>query len=169
MNHANRAYAFLVAGLTFIIDQLSKWAVTGPLGLTVEGDQRYLLPIFNLTRTHNLGISLGLFRADSDAARWVLVAVTAAIALAMLVWIIREPRHGDRLALGLVLGGAVGNILDRIRHGYVVDFADLHFGAFRPFLVFNIADAAISIGVVILLVRAFLVKDEPDPKENLNA
>ena len=166
---ANRAYAFLVAGLTFLVDQLSKWAVTGPLGLTVEGDQRYVLPIFNFTRTHNLGISLGLFRADSEGARWVLVAVTAAIALAMLVWIVREPRHGDRLALGLVLGGAVGNILDRIRLGYVVDFADLHFGAFRPFLDFNIADAAISIGVVILLVRAFLMRNDKAPKENINA
>ena len=166
---ANRAYAFLVAGLTFLVDQMSKYLVTGPLGLRVEGDQITLLPIFNLTRTHNLGISLGLFRADSDAARWALVAVTGAIALAMLVWIVREPRHGDRLALGLVLGGAVGNILDRIRHGYVVDFADLHFGTVRPFLVFNIADAAISIGVVILLIRAFVMRDEPDPKEKYNA
>ncbi len=65
-----------------------------------------------------------------------------------------------------VLGGALGNILDRIRHGYVVDFADLHIGAFRPFLVFNVADAAISIGVVILLLRAFLIRDE-QPKETI--
>ena len=166
--HANRAYAFVVAAVTFFVDQLTKYYVTGPGGLTVEGDQRFLLPIFNLTRTHNHGISLGLFRADSDAARWALVAVTAAIAVAMLVWILREPRHGDRLALGLVLGGAIGNILDRVRLGYVVDFADLHFGAYRPFLVFNIADAAISIGVVILLLRAFLLRDE-QPKENINA
>ena len=165
----NRAYAFLVAGVTFVADQLVKWWVVGPMGLTVEGDQRVVLPFFNFTRTHNLGISLGLFRADSDAARWAIVGVTAAIALAMLVWILREPRHGDRIALGMVLGGAVGNILDRIRLGYVVDFADLHFGSYRPFLVFNIADAAISIGVVILLVRAFWTRAEPDPKENLNA
>ena len=165
----NRAYAFLVAGVTFVADQLVKWWVVGPMGLTVEGDQRVVMPFFNFTRTHNLGISLGLFRADSDAARWAIVGVTAAIALAMLVWILREPRHGDRIALGMVLGGAVGNILDRIRLGYVVDFADLHFGSFRPFLVFNIADAAISIGVVILLIRAFWTRAEPDPKENLNA
>ena len=165
----NRAYAFLVAGVTFVADQLVKWWVVGPMGLTAEGDQRVVLPFFNFTRTHNLGISLGLFRADSDAARWMIVGVTAAIALAMLVWILREPRHGDRIALGMVLGGAVGNILDRIRLGYVVDFADLHFGSFRPFLVFNIADAAISIGVVILLIRAFWTRAEPDPKENLNA
>jgi signal peptidase II len=165
----NRAYAFLVAGVTFVLDQLVKWWVVGPMGLAVEGDQRVVLPFFNFTRTHNLGISLGLFRADSDAARWLIVGVTAAIALAMLVWILREPRHGDRIALGMVLGGAVGNILDRIRLGYVVDFADLHFGSYRPFLVFNIADAAISIGVVILLIRAFWTRAEPDPKENLNA
>ena len=60
----------------------------------------------------------------------------------------------------MVLGGALGNILDRVRHGYVVDFADLHFGDFRPFLVFNVGDAAISIGVVILLLRAFLTRKE---------
>ena len=61
----------------------------------------------------------------------------------------------------MVLGGALGNILDRVRHGYVVDFADLHFGDFRPFFIFNVADAAISIGVVILLLRAFLVEGAP--------
>jgi len=66
----------------------------------------------------------------------------------------------------LVLGGALGNILDRARIGYVVDFADLHFGDFRPFLIFNVGDAAISIGVIILLLRAFLIKDER-PKENI--
>jgi signal peptidase II len=60
----------------------------------------------------------------------------------------------------MVLGGALGNILDRVRFGYVVDFADLHFGDFRPFLVFNVGDAAISIGVVILLLRAFLTRKE---------
>ena len=65
----------------------------------------------------------------------------------------------------MVLGGALGNILDRSTLGYVVDFADLHFGTFRPFLVFNVADAAISIGVVILLLRAFLLRDRP--KENI--
>jgi signal peptidase II len=66
----------------------------------------------------------------------------------------------------MILGGALGNILDRVRHGYVVDFADLHFGAFRPFLVFNVGDAAISIGVVILLLRAFLMRGE-EPKESV--
>ncbi len=70
----------------------------------------------------------------------------------------------------MVLGGAAGNILDRTRLGYVVDFADLHFGQWRPFLVFNVADAAITIGVLILLIRALFMRDRPgatrDPVEN---
>lgn len=150
----------LVAALIFIADQLTKWIVVNPLDLqTVRNIQ--LLPFFDLTWVENRGISLGLFTAGSDTQRWLLVAVTAAIAGAVAWWMWREERRGDQLALGMVLGGALGNIVDRSRFGYVVDFADLHFGEFRPFLVFNVADAAISIGVVILIVRAFLVKDAP--------
>ncbi len=161
----DRKLGFIVAAAVFALDQLSKWIVAGPLDLQSVG-QIVLLPIFNLTWTENRGISLGLFNAESDAARWILVAVTGAIAMAVAVWITREKQRGDQLALGMVLGGALGNILDRARFGYVVDFADLHFGDFRPFLVFNVGDAAISIGVVILLLRAFLIKDER-PKENI--
>ena len=157
------ALGFSVAAVVFILEQISKWIVLGPLDLRNTFQVR-ILPIFNLTYTENHGISLGLFQASSDAMRWVLVAVTAAIAAGVAVWITREEKRGDQIALGMVLGGALGNILDRVRHGYVVDFADLHFGDFRPFFIFNVADAAISIGVVILLLRAFLVKERP--KEN---
>jgi signal peptidase II len=150
----------LVAALVFLADQLSKWLVINPLQLqSVRNIQ--LLPFFDLTWVENRGISLGLFTAGSDGQRWILVAITAAIAAAVAWWLWREERRGDQLALGLVLGGALGNIVDRSRFGYVVDFADLHFGEFRPFLVFNVADAAISIGVAILILRAFLVKDAP--------
>jgi signal peptidase II len=159
----NGAIGFSVAAIVFILEQVSKWIILGPLDLRNTFQVR-ILPIFNLTYTENHGISLGLFQASSDAMRWVLVAVTAAIAAGVAVWINREAKRGDQIALGMVLGGALGNILDRVRHGYVVDFADLHFGEFRPFFIFNVADAAISIGVVILLLRAFLVKERP--KEN---
>ena len=64
--------------------------------------------------------------------------------------------------LGLILGGALGNIVDRYRFGYVVDFADFHIGEFRPFLIFNVADAAITIGVVIILARALFMREKPD-------
>ena len=160
-----RKIGFIIAAVVFAADQLTKWTVAGPLALQ-SVRQIVLLPIFNLTWTENQGISLGLFNAETEIGRWLLVAVTGAIAIAVAVWIGREKNRGDQIALGMVLGGALGNILDRVRFGYVVDFADLHFGDFRPFLVFNVGDAAISIGVVILLLRAFLIKDER-PKENI--
>ncbi len=157
------APAYLIALAIFVADQLSKWLMIGPLDLQQRG-QIELLPIFNLTWVENRGISLGLFTADSEFGRWLLVAITAGIAIGVAWWIRREEASGDQFALALVLGGALGNIVDRTRFGYVVDFADLHFGSFRPFLVFNVADAAISIGVLILLVRAFLVSRKAKPE-----
>ena len=154
---------FAVAALVFFLEQITKWIVLGPLDLRNVGLIE-LMPFFDLRYTENHGISLGLFQATSDTMRWVLVALTSAIAVGVGWWITREEKPGDQIALGMVLGGALGNILDRVRHGYVVDFADLHFGEFRPFFIFNVADAAISIGVAILLLRAFLVKERP--KEN---
>src|SRR4051794_36145189 len=155
-----RRLGFAVALVVFALDQLAKWMVTGPLSINRLGDQLVLLPIFNFTYTQNNGISLGLLNAETEVGRWMLVALTSAIAIGVAFWIGRERNRIDQAALGMVLGGALGNILDRVRHGYVVDFADLHFGDFRPFLVFNIGDAAISIAVVILLLRAFLSRKE---------
>jgi signal peptidase II len=159
------------AALLFLLDQASKWLVMGPLQLPERGHID-LLPIFDLTWVENYGISLGLFTAGSDAARWALVAITSVIAIGVAWWMTREPRRGDQIALGMVLGGALGNILDRARLGYVADFADLHVrwipervcpsyvdGMCRPFLIFNVADAAISLGVLALILRAFLIKD----------
>ncbi len=155
----NRRLGFIVAALIFAADQLTKWVMIGPLQLKAVA-QIYLLPIFNLTWTENYGISLGLLNASTQTGRWLLVLMTGAIATGVAWWLTREKNRTDQAALGLVLGGALGNILDRVRFGYVVDFADLHFGDFRPFLVFNVADAAISIGVVILLLRAFLSRGQ---------
>ena len=161
----SRGLGFAIAFAIFVADQLTKAIVAGPLALQTAR-QITILPIFNLTWTENYGISLGLLNAESETGRWLLVALTSAIAIGVAYWIGREKARWDKAALGMILGGALGNILDRTRHGYVVDFADLHFGTFRPFLVFNVGDAAISIGVVILLVRAFLVRNE-QPKETV--
>lgn len=166
-----RQLGFAVALLVFLADQLTKWWVTGPLGINQVGDQLYLLPIFNFTYTQNQGISLGLLNATNPVGRWMLVALTSAIAVGVAVWIGKERNRIDQVALGMVLGGALGNILDRVRHGFVTDFLDLHFGEFRPFLVFNVGDAAISIAVVILLLRAFLTRKDgakgPGPEETI--
>jgi signal peptidase II len=167
----SRQLGFLVALVVFALDQLAKWAVTHPLGINHIGDQLVLLPIFNFTYTQNEGISLGLFNATNPVGRWMLVAVTGAIAIGVAYWIGREKHRVEQIALGMVLGGALGNILDRVRFGYVVDFADLHFGEWRPFLVFNVGDAAISIAVAILLLRAFLTRKDhqagSDPGETI--
>jgi len=166
-----RAMGFLIAILVFVADQLTKWWVTGPLGVDHIGAVYYLIPNFQLTYTENNGISLGLLNATTEVGRWMLVALTSAIAIGVAFWITREKNRVDQLALGMVLGGALGNILDRTCHGYVVDFADLHFGEWRPFLIFNVGDAAISIAVVILLLRAFLSRKDQakgsDPEETI--
>ncbi len=155
-NH--RRLAFSIAGAIFVVDQLTKWIVTYPLQLQQRGDIR-LLPFFDLRWVENRGVSMGFLTADTATGRWLLVALTAAICAGVVVWLWREKRRDDSIALALVLGGALGNILDRVRLGFVVDFADLHIGEWRPFLVFNVADAAITIGVLLLLVRALLMRD----------
>lgn len=155
---------YSLALVVFLIDQISKYWIITLLQLPQRG-QIELLSILNFTWVENRGVSLGMLTASSDTQRWLLVGLTGAISLGVVIWIWREKRTQDVLALGLVLGGAIGNLIDRVRYGYVADFIDLHFGDFQPFLVFNVADAAITIGVVILVLRAFLLRDKPEPAE----
>ncbi len=143
---------YLLALLVFVADHISKYWIVNVVRLPERGGID-VLPFFRLTFVGNQGVSMGLFQAGTPAARWFLVAVTAAIAVAVVVWMRRESNRWDIAALGLVLGGALGNIVDRIRLGYVVDF--LHFFWHdHSFWVFNVADAAISVGVLMLLGRA---------------
>ncbi|MEO6716581.1 MAG: signal peptidase II [Novosphingobium sp.] len=156
----NHSLGLAFAATVFAIDQLVKWLVTGPLDLP-NVLQIEILPFFRLSWAENTGVSLGLLAAESDLQRWMLVGVQTAISMVALWYMMREHQLRDIGALGLVLGGACGNILDRVRFGYVVDYADLHFGTFRPFLIFNIADAAISIGVLLILARSLLSREKP--------
>ena len=159
----NRLIGLGLAAFIAVIDQFVKWYVVGPLNLRVVRNIE-LLPFFDLTYLENRGISLGLLQATNMEMRWILVGLTALIALVVLVWMMREKVLGDIIGLAMILGGAIGNIQDRYTLGYVIDYADLHIGTFRPFLVFNVADAAITIGVVIILARSlFLSEKEEDP------
>ena len=184
--NVTRWIGLTVGALVFLVDQLTKMFVVSTLGVNhdlvraalandypPESPALTLLPFFDLRFVPNIGVSLGLMQASSDAMRWGLVALTAAIAAGVVWWMWRERKLGDIVALGMVLGGALGNIVDRTRLGYVVDFADLHFGTWRPFLVFNVADAAITIGVLVLLARALFLREKTpaaqDPVENINA
>lgn len=155
----NRAYGYVLAALVFLLDQATKWVVTYPLELQFRREIQ-IVPIFDLRWVENRGVSMGFLTASTETTRWLLVAMTTAIALFVAVWLWREKRRDDAWGLALVLGGALGNIVDRVRFGYVVDFMDLHFGEWRPFLVFNVADAAITIGVLLLLVRALLTRKD---------
>ena len=165
---AHRMLGLSTAAFVFITDQLTKWVVTYPMQL----EQRQvieLLPIFRLHWTKNTGVSMGLLTAENDVQRWLLVSFTGAIAIGVLVWLWRERNREDVIALGLIFGGAAGNILDRARHGYVLDYADLHFGAISPFLVFNVGDAAITIGVLLLVVRALFTRDTKSGRKSEDA
>lgn len=141
-----------LALVVFLLDQLVKYWILEIVRLPEQGSIP-LAPFFSLTFVGNVGVSMGMFQASSDFGRWVLVAITGAIAGIVAVWIAREQQRVEVLALGLVLGGALGNIVDRIRFGYVVDFLHFYWGA-MSFWVFNVADAAITLGVLVLLWRA---------------
>ncbi|MBX7494530.1 signal peptidase II [Qipengyuania sp. 6B39] len=172
----HRLIGCLLALGIYGVDQWSKNYVTKVLGIDEIGKAMEIVPFFDLRFTRNFGVSLGMFEATSPEMRWGLVLVTGLIALVVTVWMLREKLFGDILGLSLILGGALGNIKDRFDLGYVVDFADLHFGDFRPFLIFNVADAAITIGVVIILARAVFMREKevddlmttkaPDAAEN---
>ena len=160
LGHSARAAGLAFATLVLILDQLIKWAMLFPIGLP-DRESIELLPIFRLIFVANQGVSMGFLTADGQVARWLLTALTAAIAVGVAVWLWRETSRVDALALGAILGGALGNIADRVRFGYVVDFLNLHFGAWSPFLVFNVGDAGISLGIVILVMRALFPRRRP--------
>ena len=145
---------FGIAAVVFLLDQLTKYWIINVVQLVERGSIE-VLPFFRLTYVGNIGVSMGLFNAYTAVGRWFLVAVTGAIAAAVAVWIAREKARADVIALGLILGGALGNIVDRVRFGYVVDFLHFFWGE-HSFWVFNVADAAISTGVLLLLSRALM-------------
>lgn len=146
-------YAYALAAAAVILDQLSKWWVLGALHLDERG-QIPVAPLFRLTMVMNRGVSYGLLRADNNLQRYLLVAAAAAVVVVLALWVRRADRPLFATAIGLVIGGAIGNnLIDRVRIGEVVDFLD--FSALGFPWVFNVADSAISVGVVLLLIDSF--------------
>lgn len=147
-------------GLSFLVvllDQASKWwiveVVMNPPQI-IEATS-----FFNLVLTHNRGVSFGLFAAGSDTGKWVLVGVAAVISIFLVRWLWQAQHLITTVALGLIIGGAIGNVIDRILIGAVVDFLDFHaYGYHWP--AFNVADSAIFIGAAGLIFESFFVKDE---------
>lgn len=140
------------------LDQLSKYWVINHLRLPEIGKIE-LSPIFDLTMVWNYGVSFGALKADAAWERWALVGLSGIIAFVFAVWLTRAQRAQTILALSLVIGGAIGNMIDRIRFGAVADFFDFS-GLFFPW-VFNIADSAITVGAILLAIDMMLNPDDP--------
>ena len=167
---AYAAYGFAL--VVIVLDQLTKAWVMGGLDLREMGQIEVWSPLFNLTWVENRGVSFGLF--GDGSARWMLSAFSVAVAGILGWWAVKADRRMLITAIGLIMGGALGNVIDRIRFGYVVDFLDfsgLHFflGSMKinfPW-IFNVADSAICIGVILLILDS--VRAEQEAKVGLAA
>jgi signal peptidase II len=120
---------------------------------------------FNFTLAHNYGAAFSFLNDAGGWQRWLFIVLASAVSLVLLVWLIRLPREEwlTGLSLGLIIGGAIGNLIDRIQQGYVVDFIDVYYGDWH-FPAFNVADSAITVGVVLLLLDGIILsrsKREP--------
>jgi signal peptidase II len=144
------AYALALAVL--LADQLSKmWFLAQRFG---EGQSEHVFGPFSLTMVWNKGVSFGLFRGEAEWVRWALTGFSLVVAIVIAVWARKVQRPLLGWSFGLIMGGAVGNMIDRIRFGAVADFLD--FQALKFPWVFNIADSAITVGVVLLLIDTWL-------------
>lgn len=139
-----------------VFDQFTKWLLIGAYRL---GDATYVTSFFNIVRAHNTGAAFSFLASAGGWQRWFFTGLGLAAA-AFIVWMLRA-HPGQKLfafALSLILGGAIGNVIDRLVHGYVVDFLDFHWAFLSPmfpgghFPAFNVADSAITIGAIALIV-----------------
>jgi signal peptidase II len=148
-------FGYLIAFMIFATDRFSKFWTVEVINLEKNGPVD-LLPFLDLNLVWNRGVSLGLFQMDGDIGRYVLIALTGAVTLFVAWWLFRAHEKLVKISLGLILGGAVGNIWDRFEYGAVADFFHFFIGDWS-FYTFNVADAAITIGVVLLLWDALLL------------
>jgi signal peptidase II len=143
----------LLSAFVVLVDQLSKLYITSHFG---EFEFTAVLPILDITRMHNVGAAFSFLADASGWQRWVFIGLALSVSLAIVVWLVRMPRGTSGLLAGglaLVLGGALGNVIDRIRLGHVIDFIHFHWDrAYFP--AFNVADSAITVGAACLLLDA---------------
>jgi len=144
-----------VAALVIVLDQLSKLWISSHFSY---GEQHYVFSVFNLVLAHNTGAAFSFLSDAGGMQRWLFTAI-AVVASVWIIWLLRRHQHQKlfAMALSMILGGALGNLIDRIAYGYVVDFLDFHWGVYH-FPAFNLADSAITCGAFLLILEGFLEK-----------
>jgi signal peptidase II len=152
---------FWLAGVVLILDQGSKWIADSLLG---PRDAIPLLPFLALRKAYNQGAAFSFLSDASGWQRWFFVGLALLVIGVLVAWLRRLPKEQWRmaLALALILGGAAGNVVDRLLYGHVIDFIDLYYGVWH-WPTFNIADSAITLGAVLLLLDAFMGRREETP------
>ena len=139
----------VIAAALIVADQVTKWIILSHVMVPPR-----IIPVtdfFNLVLVCNRGVSYGLFSDGDPSQRWILIAVALAVTAGLTVWLWRADRWPIAVALGLVIGGALGNVIDRFRFGAVADFLDFHVAGFN-WPAFNVADSAITVGVALLVI-----------------
>jgi signal peptidase II len=154
-NRRRAASWLLLSAVVILADQLSKAYIAGHY---LEFEFTRILPVLDITCMHNVGAAFSFLASASGWQRWLFIGLAVVVSVGITVWLIRLPRSTPPVlaaGLALVLGGAVGNVIDRIRLGYVVDFIHFHWErAYFP--AFNVADSAITVGAACLLLDALL-------------
>ena len=150
-----------IATVTAVLDQALKWWIVEH----VMQPPRVIpiTPFFNLVMGWNRGVSFGLFNSDSPWSQWLLSALAGVIVVALVIWLRQVSRRRLAAAIGLVIGGAIGNVIDRLRYGAVADFLDLHVAG-EHWPAFNLADSAITVGAVVLVLDALFGPTEQHKK-----
>jgi signal peptidase II len=147
--------ALMIAFVVFVVDQATKWFVVFHLNLAQVGALEVIPPYLNLRMAWNYGVNFGLLAADNPATRWALIAVALAICAGVLIWLRRAPMPLiAHISAGFLVGGALGNVIDRILYGAVADFLNMSCcGITNPFS-FNVADISIFAGAIGLAIFA---------------
>lgn len=148
---------YAVAAAIVLADQLSKWWI---LAAVMDPPREIaLLPFFNLILAWNRGVSFGFLGELGWIGPWLLSGLAIAIVIALTVWLSRLSDRYNAISIGLIIGGALGNVIDRLRFGAVVDFLDVHAAGYH-WPAFNLADSAITVGVAFLLIESLFVRGE---------
>ena len=150
------------------LDQWTKWLIVEHFD---EFQELTLLPVLELMRLHNTGAAFSFLSDASGWQRWVFVGLGVAVSAGILVWLRRLPPKGQRLlaaGLSLILGGALGNVIDRVLHGHVIDFIRVHYDE-HYFPAFNVADSAITIGAVLIVLDNLLELDRLRAKKKVTS